>query len=79
MNGWLVIASHTLDDIPVQFCETEGEAARIASTLKEPEYNPLETWDISTFLFAKILEFRDGRPFGKAKIIEHVEENETHA
>jgi hypothetical protein len=74
MNGWLVLAICNLDDIPVQFCETKDEAVRLASTLKPPEDNPLVTWDLSDFIGAKVLEFRDGHPFGTAMFFDPVEE-----
>lgn len=65
MNGWLVVLSHTMDDLPVRLCATREEALIYAKKL-----NPMPSkrlckvfqTDCSTPVAVEVVEFKDGVP-----------------
>lgn len=70
MNGWLVISVHTLDDIPVRMLPTKEEAEKFALNMPPTTENPLETWDITSPICIKLLQFVDGIPQTPVTIID---------
>lgn len=70
MNGFLLFAICNFDDIPIRFYEKKEMAIRAAERIKKPRSNPLGSMDITGLIGAKVLEFRNGKPVGKADFFE---------
>lgn len=69
-NGYLVIAVCNFDDIPVQFFRSLRAATKAARSLAPPKVNPLGSMDITGFIGAKVLPFKNGKPHGQATFYE---------
>ena len=72
IDGYLLIAVCNFDDIPVQFFAHRSAAITAAKKLRPPRVNPLGTYDITGFLGAKVLRFKNGKPVGRARFFEVV-------
>ena len=62
MDGYLVLASCTLDDVPVSFHADRGEAFDAAEALTGIPPDLAELFPASTFEVAKVVRFQSGRP-----------------
>lgn len=71
MNGFLLISVHNLDDIPVGLFATRSDALVCLKKrrARPPQRSPLGAWDQSGHLGWKLLQFKNGKPSGKAEIL----------
>lgn len=65
MNGYLVMLSHTLDDLPVALFASAWDAQTFAENIKPDDgksVGKLLQLDATTPVCVKVLTFKEGRP-----------------
>lgn len=69
MNGFLVLLSHTMDDLPIGLFRTVKEAIEFADAASfdpTPEQREVFNTDCSTPCCINVVQFVDGKPVGSA-------------
>ena len=65
MNGYLLIISHVMDDLPVEFLSDEGDALEALAMISPDDGAEMaKLWgrDCTTPLGAHVIQFVDGMP-----------------
>lgn len=65
MNGFLVVLSHTMDDLPIRLCGTKKQAEKVANETSEmpaDEIRRVFSTDCSTPCNVSIVTYRKGHP-----------------